>query len=246
MFFEIQDLRKSFGGVKAIDGVTLTVKRGEICSIIGPNGAGKTTLFNLITGSFRPDSGRVIFDDEDITGKSPKYITQRGIARSFQIVNIFPRLTVYENIMVATFSQKRSNLNLFTPARSLSKSECFDLIEQIGLSEAAQSLAGQLSHGNQKRLEVGIALAMKPKLLLLDEPTSGMAVEEKAGILSTIRNLSSKQGCTLFLCEHDMAVIFSVSETIWVLHNGAVIAHGSVDDIKGNETVRQIYLGEKG
>jgi branched-chain amino acid transport system ATP-binding protein len=245
MFFEIKDLRKWFGGVKAADGISLTVNKGEICSLIGPNGAGKTTLFNLITGYIKSDSGRVIFLNEDITGKPPKYITKQGIARSFQIANIFPRFTVYENIMVATLAQQRKSLNVITSAKSLAKEECFRLLESIGLAPKAQILSGQLSHGDQKRLEVGIALAMKPKLLLLDEPTSGMAVEEKAGILKTIENLTHQQDCTVFLCEHDMGVIFAISDTIWVLHNGQVISHGNVNDIRNDETVRKIYLGEK-
>lgn len=246
MFFEIKDLRKSFGGVQAINGINLTIKQGEICSIIGPNGAGKTTLFNLITGYIKPDSGKVIFFDEDITGKHPKRITERGVARSFQIVNIFPRLTVYENIMVGLLGQQRRSLNFIRPAKNMVKDECFALLESIGLFSQAQVLAGQLSHGNQKRLEVGLALAMKPKLLLLDEPTAGMAVEEKADILSTIKNMTLKQQCTVFLSEHDMSVIFSFSDVIWVLHFGEVVTQGTVEQIRNNETVRKIYLGEKG
>jgi branched-chain amino acid transport system ATP-binding protein len=245
MFFEIQALRKWFGGVKAVNGVNLSVKQGEICSVIGPNGAGKTTLFNLITGYVKPDSGKIIFLDRDITWKHPKEITRRGIARSFQIVNIYPKLTVYENIMVAVLAQQQQTWNLFTPAKNLAREECLRLLESIGLANETQRLGGQMSHGNQKRLEVGIALAMKPKLLLLDEPTSGMAIEEKAGVLNTIMDMSRQQGCTVFLCEHDMNVIFEVSNTIWVVHNGQVIAHGNVNDIKGNEVVRKIYLGEK-
>lgn len=244
MFFETKDLRKSFGGVKAIDGVSLTVNKGEICSAIGPNGAGKTTLFNLITGYIKPDSGEVIFLGEDITGKSPKDITRRGIARSFQIVNVFPRLTVYENIMVPVLAEQRRAWNIITPAKNLAKEECFRLLEFIGLTQEAKVLAGNLSHGNQKRLEVGIALAMKPKLILLDEPTSGMAVEEKAGILSSIKGLC-QQGCTVFLSEHDMSVIFGISNTIWVINDGKVIANGNVSEIRSNETVRRIYLGER-
>lgn len=245
MFFEIKDLHKSFGGVKAVDSVSLSINKGQLCSIIGPNGAGKTTLFNLITGSIKPDRGKVIFLDKDITSKSAKVITQRGIARSFQIVNIFPRLTVYENIMVATLGHQRRSLNLIRRAKDLGRQECFQLLENIGLVNDATVLAGQLSHGNQKRLEVGLALAMHPKLLLLDEPTSGMAAEEKAGILNTIKDLTKKQDCTVLLSEHDMSVIFSVSDIIWVLNNGSVIARGNVDEIRNNETVRKIYLGER-
>jgi len=245
MFFAIKDLRKWFGGVKAVNGITLSVNKGEICSVIGPNGAGKTTLFNLITGFIKPDSGEVTFLDEKITGKHPKIITERGIARSFQIVNIFPRLSVYENVMVAILAQRGKSWNLLSRARIYAREECLQLLESIGLSEQSQMVAGQLSHGNQKRLEVGLALAMKPKLLLLDEPTAGMAVEEKAGVLATVRQMTQEQGCTIFLCEHDMRVIFEVSDTVWVVHNGQVVTHGTVAEIRGNEMVRKIYLGEK-
>ncbi len=245
MFFAVEDLRKWFGGVKAVNGVTLQVNKGEICSVIGPNGAGKTTLFNLITGFIQPDSGKVTFLNEEITGRHPKIITERGIARSFQIVNIFPRLTVFENVMVAILAQQGRSWNLLGRAKKYVPGECQELLQSIGLSDESRRLAGQLSHGNQKRLEVGLALAMKPKLLLLDEPTAGMAVEEKAGVLATVRQMTKEQGCTIFLCEHDMRVIFEVSDTVWVVHNGQVVTHGTVAEIRGNETVRKIYLGEK-
>jgi branched-chain amino acid transport system ATP-binding protein len=147
--------------------------------------------------------------------------------------------------MIATLAQQRRSLNLITSAKSLEREKCFQLLEGIGLIDEAQVLGGQLSHGNQKRLEVGVALAMKPKLLLLDEPTGGMAIGEKAGILKTLKNITLQEDCTVFLCEHDMSVIFEVSDMIWVLNNGQVVTHGNVNDIRGNETVRKIYLGEK-
>jgi branched-chain amino acid transport system ATP-binding protein len=244
MFFEIEKLHKRFGGLKAINDVNLSIKRGEICSVIGPNGAGKTTLFNLITGYIKPDSGKILFMGEEITGKEPRDITKKGIARSFQIVNIFPKFTVYENIMVSTLAQQRKSLNLFKSARPLVKKECISLIESIGLAEDIYTLGGELSHGNQKRLEVGIALSLKPKLLLLDEPTAGMASEEKEGILKTVKDMIAEQDCTVFLCEHDMSVIFSVSNTILCLANGGVVACGNSEEIQNNTTVKKIYLGE--
>jgi branched-chain amino acid transport system ATP-binding protein len=245
MFFEVSNLEKSFGGLKATDNVSLNIKQGDICSIIGPNGAGKTTLFNLITGHIKPDSGKVIFQEEDITGKSVMEITRRGIARSFQIVNIFPQLTVYENVMVAVLSQKERTFNVIRSAKKIAKEEICELLASIGLDKQKDLLGGQLSHGNQKRLEVGIALAMKPKLMALDEPTAGMAVEEKAAILETIKSLIERTGCTVLLCEHDMSVIFEISNYIWVLHNGGIVANGTVNEIKNNETVQKIYLGRK-
>ncbi len=245
MFFEVVNLEKSFGGLKAMDNVSLHIKQGDICSLIGPNGAGKSTFFNLITGHIRPDSGRVLFKGEDITGKTAMAITKMGIARSFQIVNIFPHLTIYENIMVAVLSQKQRSFNLLTPAKKIAREEIYGLLQSTGLEKQKDMLGGQLSHGNQKRLEVGIALAMKPNLLALDEPTAGMAVDEKAAILETIQSLIKMTGCTVLLCEHDMSVIFEVSDYIWVLHNGRIVANGMIDEIKNNEVVQRIYLGGK-
>jgi branched-chain amino acid transport system ATP-binding protein len=245
MFFEVVNLEKSFGGLKATDNVSLHIKQGDICSLIGPNGAGKTTLFNLVTGHIKPDSGKVLFQGEDITGKPAMTITRKGIARSFQIVNIFPQLTVYENIMVAVLSQKRKSFDFLNPAKKIAREEILSLLESIGLTGHMKMLSGQLSHGNQKRLEVGIALAMNPKLLALDEPTAGMAVEEKAAILKTIKSLIQATGCTVLLCEHDMSVIFDVSDYIWVLANGRIVANGTIDEIKNNEVVQRIYLGGK-
>ena len=244
-FFDVKELRKHFGGVKAVDGVTLTVTKGEICSVIGPNGSGKTTLFNLLTGYIKPDHGKVTFLGENITGRSPKAVVRRGIARSFQIVSIYRRLTVYENIMVAALAHQHKTLNVTASAKNLVVDECRRLLEAIGLNGEADTIAGELSHGNQKRLEVGLALAMEPKLLLLDEPTAGMASEEKAGILSTIRQMAMEHDCTVLLSEHDMSVVFSVSSSIWVMHNGKVVAQGTVNEIKNNDTVRKIYLGEE-
>ena len=244
MFFEIDNLNKSFGGVKATNGVNLTVKKGEVCSLIGPNGAGKTTLFNLITGFLKSDSGKIIFGGNDITNTPIKFIVQQGIARSFQIVNLFQKLSVYENIMVAVLSNNEMSLNTFRNAKKIMRSECLELLESIGLSEKANIIAGNLSHGDQKRLEVGLAIAMKPKFLLLDEPTAGMAIEEKSGILKTIRNMMTMYDCTILLSEHDMSVIFNISDSIWVLHNGSIIAHGTKEEIKQNKKVKSIYLGE--
>jgi branched-chain amino acid transport system ATP-binding protein len=244
-FFEVTDLAKRFGGVDAVNGVSLDVDDGEICSVIGPNGAGKTTLFNLISGYVKPDRGRVSFRGEDFTGRAPKSITRCGIARSFQIVNIFPRLTVYEHVLVATLAQQRRSWNMLRRAKGLAREECLRLLESVALADSAGVPGGQLSHGNQKRLEVAVALAMQPRLLLLDEPTAGMAVEEKAGVLATIRDMIRQHQCSVLLCEHDMNVVFSISDRIWVMHNGRVIVQGKPDEIRGNDTVRRIYLGEK-
>jgi len=244
-FFEIENLKKSFDGVTAVDGVNLNIKKGIISSIIGPNGAGKTTLFNLMSGYYKADSGRIFFLGKEISRYTPKMITQIGIARSFQIVNIFPSLTVYENVMVAILAKNGKSLNCLTPAKTYFRDDCYSLLERIGLTVQAQQISGHLAHGNQKRLEVGLALAMRPTLLLLDEPTSGMAAEEKGSILGIIKDMCDREESTIFMCEHDMGVIFDISDTIWVLHKGCVIAHGTADEIRNNETVQKVYLGEK-
>jgi branched-chain amino acid transport system ATP-binding protein len=245
MFLELKDLRKWFGGVRAVDGASIVVKKGEVTSVIGPNGAGKTTLFNLITGFYKPDSGRVIFLDQDITGKPIRSITRMGISRSFQIVNVFPKLTVEENIMVAVLAQQHKSFNFSPYTKKMVKEECFRLLESLKLADSPDVLAGQLSHGAQKRLEVAIALAAQPKVLLLDEPTAGMANEEKFSVMDTIREAAKKQDITIFLCAHDMSIIFSISDGIWVMHNGKTITHGSVEEIRNNEEVHKIYLGER-
>jgi len=243
-FFEIKGLEKSFSGLKATNNVSLTIRKGEICSIIGPNGAGKTTLFNLITGLIKPDAGNIYFLGKDITGYSPVEVVRSGIARSFQIVNNFPRFTVYENIMIAIMGHNKMAMRMFASAKRIRRTEITDLIEKVGLTNEMQTLAGKLSHGDQKRLEVGIALASDPTLLLLDEPTAGMSSNEKGGILETVKKIMKDHDCTVFLCEHDMKVIFSISDTIWVLHNGAVVTNGTVEEIRNNAMVKEIYLGE--
>jgi len=204
---KITDIYKSFDEFMAVDGAELTVGEGELVAVIGPNGAGKTTLFNLITGQLKPDKGSVVFMGEDIAKLPPYEVCKRGIARSFQIANIFPRLSVFANVQVAVISQQRGTKQLFRPARGIAVEETNTILEQVGLLDKAWSTAGSLSHGDQRTLEIAIALGNAPKLLILDEPTAGMSPEETSTTMDLIRRLAESTGLTILFCEHDMGCL---------------------------------------
>ena len=240
----VEGLSKSFGGFIAVRDVSLAVERGRTACVIGPNGAGKSTLFNLITGHLRPTRGRVFFAGRDITGRPPHAICRMGIGRSFQRTNIFPRLSVFDNVQVAVLSHLGRTLNLATPARALARDETMALLEAVGLAAEAESTSGTLSYGLQKQLELGIALASEPQILLLDEPTAGMSPQETADTIALISRIVRERGLTLLFTEHDMDVVFSIAERITVLHQGAVLAEGTPEDVQRNEDVQRIYLGE--
>jgi branched-chain amino acid transport system ATP-binding protein len=240
----IEAVTKSFGGFVAVRDVSLSVERGRMACVIGPNGAGKSTLFNLITGHLQPTRGQVFFGDRDITGRPPHVICRMGIGRSFQRTNIFPRLSVFDNVQVAVLSHLGRTLNLMAPARALARDETMTLLEAVGLAGEAQSTSGTLSYGLQKQLELGIALASEPQMLLLDEPTAGMSPQETADTIALIGSIVRQRGLTLLFTEHDMDVVFSIAERITVLHQGAVLAEGTPDEVQNNEDVQRIYLGE--
>jgi len=241
---DVQNLRKSFDGFQAVGGVSFTVPKGSISAIIGPNGAGKTTLFNLITGHLEPDGGRVVFRDQDITGIAPHNLCRMGMGRSFQRTNIFPRLTVYQNIQAAFLCHRGRGWNLFTPVESLYRQETEALLESVGLLDKAGEVSGFLSHGNQKQLELGLALALEPEILLLDEPTAGMSATETRASIRLIERIARERGLTLLFTEHDMEVVFSISHRITVLHQGRVIADGVPDAVRRDPEVRRVYLGD--
>lgn len=242
---ETKRLAKAFGGLMATDDVNLSITSGGCSAIIGPNGAGKSTLFNLLTGFYRADAGDVFYEGRRITNLSIEDRCRMGIARSFQLISIFPALSVYENILFSVLARERRTMDLISPCRRLFREEVSELIENIGLKENVRTPANDLSLGDQKRLEFGVVIAQHPKLLLLDEPTAGMSPVERSATMDFLRNLSEHGNITILLTEHDMDLVFSVSKWIGVLHYGRLIAEGTPDAIKLNETVRKVYLGEQ-
>jgi branched-chain amino acid transport system ATP-binding protein len=241
---EVNALRRSFGGVTAIDGVSLTVARREILAIIGPNGAGKSTLFNLITGHLRPDAGTVRLGERDVTGLAPHRLCALGVGRSFQRTNIFPKLSVFENVQAALIAHRGRGRDPWSRAAGLFRDEAQALLRDVNLLEHADVAGGALSHGNQKQLELGIALAGNPEILLLDEPTAGMSAAETRDSMALLRRIAAERGLTLLFTEHDMDVVFSTAHRIAVLHQGRVIAAGAPAAIRADAEVRRVYLGE--
>ena len=240
---KVEAVEKSFGDFKAVDRANLVVERGEIVAVIGPNGAGKTTLFNLITGQLKPDGGRIVFKGEDITGLPPYEICKKGIARSFQIVNIFHRLTVFENVQVAVLSHRGKSSRLLEMARRMAVRETMELLEAVGLQDKASEIAGTLSHGDQKVLEIAIALGNEPELLILDEPTAGMSPEETASTIELIRRLAETRDLTILFCEHDMEIVFSIANSIMVMHQGRTLIQAPPGEVRANREVQEAYLG---
>jgi branched-chain amino acid transport system ATP-binding protein len=240
---DVRELTKSFAGFVAVDGVSLAVKTREITAIIGPNGAGKSTFFNLITGHLRPDRGQVLLDGRDITGTPPHRICRMGIGRSFQRTNIFPRLSVFENVQAALLAHRGRGRDFWSRSDDFYRDETMALLESIGLGPQAVAVAGTLSYGNQKQLELGIALASEPSVLLLDEPTAGMSASETHDTMRLLRRIAEERGLTLIFTEHDMEVVFSIAEKIAVLHQGRVLAEGTPAEVRGDSEVRRVYLG---
>jgi branched-chain amino acid transport system ATP-binding protein len=239
----VESLVKCFDDFMAVNGANLTVGKGEIVAVIGPNGAGKTTLFNLITGTLKRNRGRIIFKGEDISELPPYEICKKGISRSYQIVNIFPRLTVFENVQVAVLSHHRRSSNLFRPAQTIAIEETRSILETVGLLDKEKNIAGSLSHGDQKILEIAIALGNEPELLILDEPTAGMSPEETLATIELIKRLASMRGLTILFCEHDMDIVFSIAQSIMVMRQGQTILQGSPEEVRGNQEVQEAYLG---
>jgi branched-chain amino acid transport system ATP-binding protein len=240
---EVKGLSKSFSGFKAVNGANLDVNKGEIVAVIGPNGAGKTTLFNLVTGILKPDEGQVIFKGEEITGLPAHKTCKKGITRSFQVVNIFSRLTVFENVRISVLSQQGKTYYWFTPSRELVNKETHEILDSVGLVGKKDTVCGTLSHGDQKVLEIAIALAGKPELLILDEPTAGMSPEETARCIDLIKRLSQSLGLTILFCEHDMELVFAIAHRIMVMVRGATIIQGLPDEVRCNQQVQDAYLG---
>jgi len=237
-------LNRRFGGVHATREVSIAVPRGQIRAIIGPNGAGKTTLFNLLTGFLRPQSGSIYFKGRDVTGLAPHQLCRMGFARTFQIPSVSSGASVLENIQLARVSLRRQLWNVWAPFRRMHADESAELLSLVGLRAQAAARARNLPFGDQKKLELAIALACDPELLLLDEPTAGMPLHERPGLMGLVRSIVRARGLTAVLIEHDMDLVFSVADRITVLHRGAVVVEGTPDEVRGNSEVRKIYLGE--
>jgi branched-chain amino acid transport system ATP-binding protein len=243
LVLQTRGLRKHFGGVQAVNGVDLAVPPGDLRAIIGPNGAGKTTLFNLITGDIAHDTGQIFFGGEEVSGLPPHRLCRRGMGRTFQITSIFRRLTAVENVQTAFLSHHRRHFNILVPARRLYRDDALALLERVGLREQAAKPSGILAHGDQRRLELAIALAGSPTLLLLDEPTAGMAPRERHEIMALVARIAADTGLTVVFTEHDMDVVFAVARRITVLHQGAVLAEGAPAEVRANGDVQRVYLG---
>ena len=242
---EVRGLVKRYGGLVATDGVDLQVRAGEIHALIGPNGAGKTTLIQQLSGALAPDAGAITLQDQDITALSMHERVHRGLARSYQITSIFARLSVLDNVALALQARSGSSLHFWRPARAEAQrhAQALALLRRVGLEARSAQTAGELSHGEQRQLEVGIALATGARLLLLDEPMAGMGPEESERMVALLQSLRSE--CTLLLVEHDMDAVFRLADTISVLVSGRIIASGTPAVIRGDAEVRRAYLGDE-
>jgi len=244
---EIQDVTMSFGKMHALLNVNCLVKENELLAVIGPNGAGKTTFFNVITGRYKPSQGRIFFKGERIDGLTRPEIINKGIGRSFQVVNLFPDLTVFDNVRIGVLSHRKETLRLFKNVDRLkeTETEVFRILDLVHLRNEAGTVADVLSHGDQKCLEMGMALSNQPSLLLLDEPTAGMGPEETVQAIELIKEVWKKTGVTIIFTEHDLDMVFDISTRVMVLQSGMVIADGTVSEIRKNPTVKEAYLGEE-
>ena len=241
---QLEGLSKRFGGLRAVDGVSLEVLEGKRHAVIGPNGAGKSTLFNLLTGQIRPDAGKVLFGGVDITGRRPYQLSRFGIGRAFQITNVFPKLTVLQNLQYSMLAHRGDTVRPFGLADRRYRDEAMQLLEAVGLGPAFALQAGLLSHGDQRALELAISLALGTRLLLLDEPTAGMSPYETKRAMELVNGVVAQHGLTLLFCEHDMDVVFGIADTVTVMHQGRVLAEGTPEVIRANPEVQRIYLGD--
>ena len=241
----VENISKRFGSLVAVSGVSMTIQPGELRAIIGPNGAGKTTFFNMISGFLVPSSGRIVFDDQDITMLPSARRVWRGIARTFQITEVFPELTVRENLRIAVESASGFRLRLWQSKDEGEEvsARVAELLQMSGLTQKADRLVGELAHGDQRANEIMMALALRPRLLLLDEPTAGMGDQETYDITQLIRKLHRDQKLTIVLIEHDMRVVFHLADRICVLDQGRMLAQGTPKEIAANEAVQAAYLG---
>ena len=240
----IEHLSKSFGGVKATSDVSMDFPSGSLSAVIGPNGAGKTTFFNLISGALQPDAGKILLEDENIVGLSSSEIIRKGIGRAFQVAKLFKTLTVEESLRGALQSPlgKSAQMHGSFPLAQ-TRDRAMEVMELLGLQHKADVVSGNLSHGDQKLLDIALALVLRPKVLLLDEPVAGMGPEERTQMIDTVYSLWQKGGLTIVLIEHDMDVVFRIAQHIYVLSYGKLLAQGSAEQIRNNPDVIEAYLG---
>ena len=240
---EIKDLTKSFGAVVAVNNVSFGLKKGELLALIGPNGAGKSTCFNMLMGQTKPTAGTVLLNGQDITGMPTRVIWRMGVGRTFQITETYASMTVVENVQMALLSHGRKLFSLLPYASQMYHSKALELLEMVGMAEQAERHCAVLAYGDLKRLELAIALAHEPDVLLMDEPTAGMAPAERILLMKLTSDLVKSQGISVLFTEHDMDVVFAHSHRVMVLNRGEVIADGPVNDIRENPQVQEVYLG---
>ncbi|MDO9706859.1 ABC transporter ATP-binding protein [Paracraurococcus lichenis] len=240
---EVEGLAKNFGGVQAVRGVSFAVRPGEMLALIGPNGAGKSTCFNMLNGQLRPDAGRVRLLGRDITGLAPRKVWRLGVGRTFQITATFGSMTVLENVQMALLSHHRRLGGLWTPVRRLDRADAEALLARLGMAAQAERPCGILAYGDLKRVELAIALANDPKLLLMDEPTAGMAPQERVALMALTAGIARERGIAVLFTEHDMDVVFTHADRMLVLDRGTLIAEGAPAEVRANPRVREVYLG---
>jgi branched-chain amino acid transport system ATP-binding protein len=242
---ELRDVYKDFDGLEVLFGISMGIQQGQRHAIIGPNGAGKSTIFNIITGKYLPSKGKIFFKGQDVTGTSPYKLNRHGLARSFQITNIFRTMTVFQNVRNAVLSKNKIRYNMFSRLDRMKdiNDQTDRVLEQIGLLDRKDVTAGLLSYGQQRALEIGLTIATEPELILLDEPTAGMSSDETREAVKLIERVT--QGKALIIVEHDMEVVFSLADRITVIYYGEVLASGPPDEIRQNQKVKDAYLGEE-
>jgi branched-chain amino acid transport system ATP-binding protein len=239
----VEGLNKSFGGVVAARDVTFTVEAGRLLAVIGPNGAGKSTVFNMVGGQLAPDRGRIVFAGKDITGMAPRHIWRLGMGRTFQVAQTFVSMTVVENVQMALISLNGRTRAWWPDAGGLYRDEALDLLKRVGMDLNADRLCSELAYGDVKRVELAIALAGTPRLLLMDEPTAGMAPKERAQLMQLAAGIARERGIGVLFTEHDMDAVFGYADDVIVLVRGEIIASGSPDKVRANARVREVYLG---
>lgn len=242
-FLQVQGLSKSFGGVQAVHDVTFDLNKGELLALIGPNGAGKSTCFNMLYGLLAPDSGSVKLEGENLIGLKPRQIWRKGVGRTFQITATYSSMTVAENVQMALISDKRQMLKPFGRARKMHRDKALELLDLVAMREQADRATHVLAYGDLKRLELAMALAHSPQLLLMDEPTAGMAPQERNDLMKLTAEIVAERGVSVLFTEHDMDVVFEHAHRLLVLNRGELIAQGSVEDVRGDARVQEVYLG---